>query len=101
MMEQTLDMISLFRRRWRSNFGQTLKLWSERRVQFRTFQKILPPYKKQGVLDFPGSLLVRTWHFYCYSMGLIPQGTKIPQVKWHAPPPKGKGFKENKSNKHS
>ena len=88
MMEETLDTISLFRRRWRNNFGQTLKLGREWRVQFRTFQKILPLHKEQGVLDFPGSLVVRTWHFYCYSMGLIPQGTKIPQVKWHAPPPK-------------
>ena len=33
----------------------------------------------KNMLKFPGSLVVRTWHFHCQGLGFIPgQGTKMP-----------------------
>ena len=44
--------------------------------------------RRVGVGEFPGALVVRTWHFYCWGPGSVPgQGTKILQVMWHATPP--------------
>ena len=35
-------------------------------------------------MEFPGGLVVGTWHFHYHGQGLIPgQGTKIPQAMWY------------------
>ena len=40
--------------------------------------------KKTQRREFPGGLVVKTWHFHCRGSGSIPdQGTKIPQATGH------------------
>ena len=41
-------------------------------------------YLKLPDREFPGGLVVGTWHFHYHGQGLIPgQGTKIPQTMWY------------------
>ena len=45
--------------------------------------RILETSFKMKSWEFPGSLVVRIWHFHCHGPGSIPgQGTEIPQVEW-------------------
>ena len=43
--------------------------------------------------EFPGSPVVKTWHFHCQGLGLIPgQGTKILQAEWQDQKKKKRNF---------
>ena len=49
--------------------------------------------------EFPGSPVVRTWHFHCQGLGLIPgQGTKILQAEWHGQKKKKEFHRDRKGH---